>query len=112
MSLPWIRLDVGLSRNHKILVLTTRKQFQAVTAYVFGLLYVGEQGTDGFIPREALPGLSCTTKVAAELVEAGLWKADPGGWMVNGWADKQLTSDEAQQRSNRARAAAMARWSK
>jgi hypothetical protein len=109
----WIRLDVGMPRNHKILaLLAQRGGHKAALAYVFGLTYVGEQGTDGFIPREALPFCHATRTDAGLLVAAGLWHEDPGGWLVHGWNDKQWTSAEAEARSSKARSAAQVRWAK
>lgn len=111
MNLTWIRLDVGFPRNHKILALLGQKEgHRAAFAYVCGLAYAGEQGTDGFIPREALPFLHCRTRDAAQLVAAGLWHDDQGGWVINDWEEKQPASEESAARSSKARMAARARW--
>lgn len=113
MSLQWVRLDVGFPRNHKILVLLgMRDGYRSAVVFVAGLCYSGEQGTDGFIPREALPLLHARPPDAARLEQVGLWHRDPGGWVIHDWKDRQLSSVEHEQRSNRARAAAAARWHK
>jgi hypothetical protein len=110
VALSWVRLDVAFPRNHKVLALAAHREYQAITVYVCGLAYSGEQGTDGFIPREALPLLHGRTRDADALCRERLWLPEAGGWMVNGWEEFQPSTEEMKQRSVRARAAAMARW--
>lgn len=111
MGLPWVRLDTTFPRNHKVLSLIGgREGHRAALVYVCGLAYAGEQGTDGFIPREVLPLLHARPIDARRLVDVRLWIADPGGWVVNDWREYQPSTDETKERSNRARSAAMARW--
>lgn len=112
-GLPWVRLDSGIARNHKILaVLDMKEGHRSAAAYMFGLGYCGEQGTDGFIPRNALPFIHGRPIDAARLVEVGLWHLDPGGWLVNDWREYQPSNEETERRSTKARAAAAARWAK
>lgn len=112
-GLPWVRLDSGIARNHKILALLDMKDgYRAVTSYVFGLGYSGEQGTNGFIPRNALPFIHARATEAQRLVQVGLWHADPGGWLINDWLEYQPSNEASIARSTRARAAAAARWGK
>lgn len=106
-----MRLDTAFPRNHKILVLLGMKDgHRSALAYICGLTYCGEHGTDGFIPREALPFLHARKADADRLVKVCLWREEPGGWSVESWAEYQPSSEEAQRRSNKARAAAAARW--
>ena len=112
-ALNWVRLDTALARNHKILALLDSKDgARPICAYVFGLGYCGEQGTDGFIPRNALPFIHARTADASRLVEVGLWHKDPGGWLVNDWLEYQPSSEASERRSTKARSAAAARWAK
>jgi len=109
--MQWVRLDTAFPRNHKVLALMEMKDgHRAIVAYICGLSYCGEQDSDGFIPRNALPFLHARAADAKKLVDVRLWLADPGGWVVNGWSDFQPSSEENRQRSIRARAAAAARW--
>jgi len=110
MSLPWVRLEVGFGHNPKVLSLASRRKWQAISVYAFALGYSGQHGLDGFIPPEALPFLHATPAVAADLVDAGLWRPCPAGWEINGWSEFQPTSDEEAERKARAKAAAEARW--
>lgn len=111
MALPWVRLDCGFSRNPKLLAMLPEKDgYRAGLAYLCGLAYSGEQGTDGFIPREALPFIHCRVVDAERLVRNGFWWDQPGGWLINGWAEFQESTEETQQRRKRAQAGAAARW--
>lgn len=112
MSLPWVRLDTGFPMNPKVLALVEDKKWRPIVAYISGLAYAGQQGTDGFIPVGALTFIHATTKDAEALVEAGLWRMCPGGWDVNGWAEFQPSNQESQDRKKRAQEAAAARWRK
>lgn len=111
MGLTWVRLDTAFPRNHKLLALLGgREGHRAALAYLCGLAYAGEQGTDGFIPREALPLVHGRPAEAKRLVEVRLWVAEPGGWLINDWTEYQPSTAETDLRSKKARAAALARW--
>lgn len=110
MALPWVRLDTAFPRNHKVLALIADKKWQAVTCYISGLAYAGEQGSDGFLPSPCLPFIHGTSRIADSLVEVGLWQGVPGGWLINGWLEFQASSEEHAARSRKARAAAELRW--
>ena len=106
-----MRLDTAFARNHKVLVLLGMRGGPASgIAYICGLGYCGEHGSNGFIPREALPFIHAKKADAARLVEVGLWVEEDGGWMVNDWSEYQPSSEEHERRSNKARIAAAARW--
>ena len=112
MGLPWVRLDTQFNTNPKVLALVEDKQWRALSVYVCGLGYCGVHGTDGFIPRPALPFIHGTSREASALVSVGLWTGCPGGWNVNGWAEFQESSQETADRKKRAQAAAASRWAK
>ena len=111
-SLSWVRLDCAFPRNHKVLaLLLERGGDRAVLRYTFALTYCGEQGTDGFIPRECLPMIHSNKRDMAALVAAGMLVEIAGGWQIPDWAEYQPTSAETAARSERAKAAAAKRWS-
>lgn len=109
-GLNWVRLDAGWPHNPKFLMLVEDKKFRAIAVYMGGLAWSGAQGQAGFIPGYALPMIHGTKREAAELVEVRLWIERQGGWDINDWADYQPSSEEQQQRSERARLAAHKRW--
>lgn len=112
MSLKWVRLDTAFPRNHKVLALLGGQKdgHRAAFVYLCGLSYCGEQGTDGFIPKEALMWLHGRPADARSLVSVGLWREDVGGWLIDGWAEYQPSSTEMETKRKRAQAAAARRW--
>lgn len=110
MSLPWVRLDTAFPMNPKILALVEDKRWQAIASYVSGLAYAGAQGTDGFLPASCLPFVHGSKATADQLVNANLWVPQPGGWMINGWIEFQMSSEEHERRRKKAQAAAEIRW--
>lgn len=113
MPLPWVRLDTTFPSNPKILAMLSEKDgYRAGFVWACALAYSGAQGTDGFVPREAMPFIHCRKSDADRLVRHGLWWEQDGGWMIHGWEEFQESNSETQQRRKKAQAAAMARWAK
>ena len=111
MPLPWVRLDTTFASNPKLLaMLQEREGHRAGFVYVCGLGYSGAHGTDGFLTAECLPFIHARKADADRLVRHGFWVVQPGGWLINGWAEFQESSAEAQARRKKAQAAAYARW--
>lgn len=110
MSLPWIRLDTAIADNPKMLALFADKKHRAILGYILGITYSGRHELDGFIPAMALHVIHITRTDAKSLVDVGLWHEVEGGWAINGWADFQISGDEAQKRREKAQKAAMTRW--
>jgi hypothetical protein len=111
-GMPWIRLQVGIFRNAKLLSLREEKQYRSIVTYLDGMCYSGEQGYAGYIPKEALRVIGAVKADVDRLVSEGLWSPAPGGWQVNGWEDYQLADEESLARSEKAKKAAAARWAK
>lgn len=113
MGLPWIRLDTSMPDNPKVLELLAERDGRA-TAFVWAccLTYCGKHGTDGFIPRGAMPFVHAKTQDMRRLVAVGLLNEVAGGWEVRGWAEFQESNDVTQKRRERAQKAAAVRWSK
>ena len=113
MPLPWVRLDTAFPSNPKLLAMLAEKDgHRAGLVYVCSLGYSGAHGTDGFIPREALPFVHGRPADAHRLVVHGFWQEQPGGWLINGWNEFQETSAETQERRRKAQSAAQVRWAK
>ena len=111
MPLPWVRLDTAFPYNPKLLAMVSEADgHRAGLVYVCSLGYSGAHGTDGFIPREALPFIHGRMADAKLLVIHGFWHEQPGGWLINDWTEFQESNTETQERSARARDAARARW--
>ena len=112
MALPWVRLDTSTFDHPKFLGLFAQNQHRSALVYVAGMAYSGKHGTDGFIPREALPFIQARVSDAKNLVSADLWRECAGGWEIHGWDEYQVSDDEAKARRDKAKKAAAARWSR
>jgi hypothetical protein len=118
-GLPWVRIDSDLAHNPKIATLVAehgQKGAAAAFVYVCSIGHCGAHNTDGEIRKAVLPFIHGNPALARLLVEAGLWEATDTGWTIPGYAEHQPTKEgreaEAAARSERARAAANARWGK
>lgn len=111
--MSWVKLDDRANEH--------RKQVAAgpVACWLWacGLMYCNRQPKhDGFVPAGVVPMLfrGATQKVAAKLVEAGLWDAVEGGYRVHDYHEYQPTQNVADERKERrierARKAAASRW--
>lgn len=113
MGLPWVRLDTSMPDNPKILgILTEKEGHRAAFVWVCCLAYAGKHGTDGFIPREAVPRLNGRTADFRLLAAHDLLVEDAGGWLIKSWDEFQISDEGARKRREKAQGAAAARWSK
>jgi hypothetical protein len=110
MGLPWVRLDTQFAQNPKLARLAATGKWRAAFAYVASIAYAGAQGTDGYIPSDCLVFVHAMKSTATDLVKAGLWVEDHGGWSINGWDEFQVVDEAAKRRSDKARKASMKRW--
>lgn len=99
MSLPWVRLDANISSHDKILNLIndpSSKKWQAAASYMFALGWAGGHGTDGFVPRVALPEVKGTLSTARLLEKYGLWEEVLNGWWIKNFDIRQEASATAE----------------
>jgi hypothetical protein len=96
MSLPWVRLDANIGTNDKVLALLAEKDgARAFVLYVCSLGYCGAHGTDGLVKKHTLTVNHGTEKLAAMLVDQGLWEYDAGGgghYRVRNWDTRQQST--------------------
>ena len=89
---------------------------EAELLFIRALAYSRGARTDGFIPAPALGafayGLRAPQKGAKALVEAGLWEAAEGGWIIRSWARWNPAEGDLEERREKRRRAARARWDK
>jgi hypothetical protein len=112
-GLPWVRLDSAFPWNPKVVALTLEKDgHRALAVYCCGLAFSGSQGSDGFIPFHMLNLIHGRQADAKKLVDHGFWIPEKGGWSINGWGEKQPSTEEHALRRKRAQEAAAARWNK
>lgn len=56
--------------------------------------WCGDHLTNGAVPRGAVVALGGTPELAAELVDAGLWRETPKGWQFHEWLDHQPPAED------------------
>lgn len=117
MALPWVRLDSHIASHDKVLSLVndpSPKRWQAAFSYVCALGWSGDQGTDGYIPRFALPFVHGTTTTARLLVTYRLWEEGVAGWQIVNFLERQemaaVTAGKRESRRIAAEKANCARW--
>lgn len=96
----------------------------AMGVWLAGLLYIRDHLTDGFIPREVVPGLfgggaHVGFRSVRSLVKVGLWVEVEGGYMLAKYAEKNQTKaeviaafDAARERMRRLRSSGVVRANK
>jgi hypothetical protein len=113
MALPWVRLDANIGTHDKILALLAQRDgAKAFVLYVCGLGYAGGHSTDGRIPDHALPILHGNRRLAALLVDRGLWEYNGSGnsWVIHNWDHRQETSSITEARLLASKKANCIRW--
>jgi hypothetical protein len=85
--MEWCKLYASLPRDRDL-----RRAGEAATLlFVFGLCYVADEETDGFIDDDALPDFRLPRVVqrAEALVRVGVWDRVSDGYVIPGWKEKQ-----------------------
>lgn len=117
MTMPWVRIDTGLAHHPKILALLNdadRQKWRAGLSYVFSIGWSAMGGTDGLVPRNALPSVHGTTQTANLLTHHGLWEPTLNGWTIHNYAVRQelsvITEAKREARQQAAERGACVRW--
>jgi len=105
-AVTWVRLDDNFPGHRKVLAAGP----EAAWLHVEGLCYCAHQQTDGAIPDAALVKLTQFSKpkalkLAARLVEAGLWERNGVGYAIHDYLDynpSKKSLDEKREAKRRA----------
>lgn len=92
MALPWVRLDTNIASHDKILSLLSDpspRRHQSCMSYMFSIAWSGGHGTDGRIPKAALPFIHGNDTTARLLCKYGLWEARTADWLIVNYAERQ-----------------------
>ena len=100
MALPWVRFDTNTPAHDKILALVVSepspKRWQAAASWHFSIEWSGGAGTDGVIPRAALPWVHGNEATARLLVKHKLWSETAAGWRIRNFEKYQLLHEYAE----------------
>lgn len=94
--MAWVRLDDGFPEHWK----AEAAGDHACWMYVSGLTYCARALSNGFIPQGRVPkltGLRQPMRLAAKLVEVGLWEAIEGGFRVHDYLDYQPSAEKIEE---------------
>ena len=97
--MTFAQLHDGFYRNAKV----KRVDSVGKWMWVASIGYANEHLTDGFVPVEALGELTeldskPRAKVAAKLVEVGLWETAEGGWKIHDFLNWNLSREQVLKR--------------
>ena len=110
--MPWVKLDDSLDEHRKV----RKAGLEALGLHLRALSHAGKEMDDHIEPEwvEERAGRR-GTKLAARLVEVGLWEANGNGWLIHDYHDYNPTREEWEaeraKRSAAGKRAACARWS-
>lgn len=92
MSLiPWFKVDDHLATHPKV----ATAGLAAMGLWVKAGSWSAQHLTDGVIPISVLSLLGAKRSHAEQLVKAGLWDAEPGGYSFRDWFDYQPTAEKS-----------------
>ncbi len=109
--MAWFKVDDGMPDHRKVRRLG-RDKVPAVGLWTLCGAWSSRNLLDGFVPTEVVAGLDPRLKLAARLVEVGLWIVDEvdgeQGYRFHDWADRNplRTDVEARRRDTRGRVSA------
>ena len=101
--MPWFKVDDQLHSHPK----PRRASLAAIGLWTMCGSYSMAYKTDGFVPEWFVASFKNGRKLAAELVDAGLWndaiRSGEVGWQFHDWSDYQPSSDEIEAEREAAR---------
>lgn len=112
--MPWVKLDDAFWHSKKV----RNAGLEATGLHARALSFAGEEGYDPHISREWVQEVAGRkgAKLAAVLVEVGLWERNGNGWLIHDFHDFNPTSKQwladCAKRSAAGKRAASARWSR
>jgi len=112
--MPWVRLDDSLHGHPK----AAKAGLEALGLHMLAMSHCGQYSPHGHVAPEFVKekGGAKGTKLAARLVESGLWEINGNGWIIHDWVQYNPTPEQVEveraRRSAAGKAGAEARWRK
>lgn len=98
-TIPWFKVDDGFHGHPKVMDLS----LEAVGLWSLAGSWCAKYLTDGFVPEKTIRRLGGGPDLAMELLSAGLWVAEDGGWQFKDWTDYQPSKVEVEAERQAAR---------
>ncbi|HEU4540302.1 MAG TPA: hypothetical protein VFR23_04170 [Jiangellaceae bacterium] len=92
--MTWFKVDDSFHSHPK----ATATSLAALGLWAVAGSWSGDHLTDGFVPDHQIPLLSRgTSKLADELVAAGLWRRTRGGYRFHDWTERNPTREQVEE---------------
>ena len=112
----WMRCDFDLFDHPKIVKAISDAGNGAGWLYLCGLAYAVKHLTDGWVPPAIAMKAAAGPEQVAALEDAGLWipleVTDDGGWLINDFAEYQVTKEQWETMRERNSRNSRKRWDK
>lgn len=105
--MAWFKVDDGFHSSRKILSIPRRNRFAAIGLWALAGSWCADQLTDGHVPDYMLKEWGVPPSAPQNLVDAGLWSAESGGFAFRNWHEYQPSKQDvdAERAASRARMA-------
>lgn len=108
--MTWFKVDDSLPDHPKVVRLQTMKGWQgALALWTLAGAWASRHLTDGLVPEVIVGRLGGTRRDAEMLVEVGMWSAHPEGYAFHGWAERNPTRRDVEDKRERTRSK-VAEW--
>jgi hypothetical protein len=109
--MAWARFDDGFYDHPKVLGLDPKLELQCDGLHLKAVCWCSRHLTDGVVPKNMIPLLNGTKKLAAELVRVGIWEDSGTDYVIHDYLDYNPSREKvlserkaAQERMNKGRA--------
>lgn len=85
--MAWAKFDDGFYDHPKVLGLDRKLELQCDGLHLKAVCWCSRHLTDGLVPKNIIPLLNGTTKLAQELVRVGIWEEAGDGYIIHDYLD-------------------------
>jgi hypothetical protein len=96
---PWARLDDNFHAHPR----TLQSGLDGNGLFARSLSYCAHYLTDGYVPAEWAETQGGGKKLCQRLIDAGLWEAIEGGYVVKGYLERNPSREQVETERNRER---------
>lgn len=92
----WFRMDDSFPSHPKVLGIPRRDRLAAIGLWTLAGGWCAKQLTDGYLAKHMLEEIGGSQRLAATLVEVGLWEISEGGYQFHDWDHYNPTREEVE----------------
>lgn len=99
--MTWFRVDDSFSDHPKVVfLLEKRGGLRAIGLWTLAGSWTAKQERDGYVPSMMIRRLGATLSEAEALVAVGLWETVEGGYLFQGWEERNPLKTTLEDRRN------------